>query len=473
MRIIAWLSLLAFAGLTLWARGVVSATAAPAPTQPSAIELLNPQLEGAFIELQVQPLRPDLWTRIQWQDARGDWHTVDGWQGTFNADQRVLWYVGAEHLQEGPFRWLVYADQTGPLLATSRPFDLPSRGEILRVVATLPATTPTVAAVAPWVRAHPVWDAVDAWAWPRNARLHLTVNDPTTPLTPDLELDMPGAFDPELGSVWFEFAGVYDLKPGDEVTLSDGATTRRLVVAALSIVAVDAAADTASGTAAAGVTVRLPAPPPPDKALFVTADKDGRWRADFHAIDFDLLPGAMVIAEVHDADGDLTSFEWQIPTLLSENVAAGRPVSVTTNGADDARENPGVNPADITDRRLNYLPAGDGLEDGVVGYVNDDYNEPLVITVTIDLGGVYDVMRIRYTMGDVQRAETWNADRMTTPFDVTSTNPGAPGRGVWTEHSGRATLSQVTIVLEKTRRSYAGDWLFIGEIEVYGVPGVP
>jgi hypothetical protein len=28
----------------------------------------------------------------------------------------------------------------------------------------------------------------------------------------------------------------------------------------------------------------------------------------------------------------------------------------------------------------------------------------------------------------------------------------------------------VTIVLEKTRVSYETDWLFIGEIEVYGIP---
>jgi hypothetical protein len=455
----------------------------PVDTQ-MAVQLLYPKLAGAFIELQAEPLWPGLWTRLQWQDAFGAWHDIEGWQGSFNPDQRVLWYVGAEQLGEGPFRWLVYESQEGDLLAVSQSFDLPSRGgEVLHVEVSLPAldkavtvaTTlseaPVAAATsAPWLRAHPVWDSVDAWDWPQDAVLHLTIDDPATPAAPDFEMDLPGEVDPDLGSVWFDFAGLYDLKPDDEVTVSDGTTTRQLIVSSLMIDAVDVAANTASGTAEAGASVRLPAPPPPDQALFVTADGSGAWAADFDDIGFDLVAGTTVIAEVYDEDGDLTSFAWALVIPLEENVAAARPVVVTTNGADDDRENPGVEPADITDGRLDYLPAEDAQDDGVVGYVNDDLNQRMVITVTIDLQGAYDISRIRYNMGDVQRAETWNADLMTTPFGSTPTNPGTPGHGAWTEHSGSATLSSVTIVLEKTRVSYETDWLFIGEIEVYGIP---
>ncbi|MEW5989260.1 MAG: hypothetical protein AB1791_21755 [Chloroflexota bacterium] len=281
-------------------------TPAPLPTSPApTAELLYPTLTGAFIELTVEPMRPDLWTRIQWQDAFGDWHDVDGWQGTFLEDGRVLWYVGADHLGTGPFRWLVYASQGGDWLGVSQPFALPSRsGEVLHVVVLLLAQDQVVTAA----------------------------------------------------------------------------------------------------------------------------------------------------------------------PSLAENVALGKPVIVTTNAAADDRENPGVEPADITDGRLDYLPAGDAQDDGTVGYVNDNYNQRMVITITIDLLGTYDVSTIRYNMGDVRRAETWNADWMTTPFGTTSTNPGAPGRGAWTTYTGRATLSTVIIVLEKTRTSYETDWLFIGEIEVYGTP---
>jgi murein DD-endopeptidase MepM/ murein hydrolase activator NlpD len=57
---------------------------------------------------------------------------------------------------------------------------------------------------------------------------------------------------------------------------------------------------------------------------------------------------------------------------------------------------------------------------------------------------------------------------MTTPFGTSSTNPGAPHQGAWSEQTGNATLSSVDIVLEKTRVSFETDWLFIGEIEIYG-----
>jgi hypothetical protein len=464
-------------------------TSAPSPQPPTA-ELLYPHLTGAFIELQAEPLQPDLWTRIQWQDAFGNWHDIEGWQGSFNPDQRVLWYVGAEQLGDGPFRWLVYESQGGDLLAVSDSFHLPSRGgEVLHVEVSLAGSVEMGASFAQtldedgdaseagvptssasWLRVHPTRDSVDAWNWPQAAVLHLTIDDPATLASPDFEMQMPGEVDPDLGSVWFDFASMYDLKPGDEVTLSDGTTTRQLIVSSLKIDAVDVAANTASGTAEVGASVRLPAPPPPDNALFVTADSLGTWFADFHDIGFDLVAGTTVIAEVYDEDGDLTLVEWATVVPLAENVAAARPVVVTTNGVDDDRENPGIEPADITDGRLDYLAAGDALDDGVVGYVNDDLNQPMVITVTIDLQGTYDVSNIRYNMGDVQRADTWNADLMTTPFGTTPTNPGTPGHGAWTEHTGSATLSSVTIVLEKTRVSFETDWLFIGEIQVYGVP---
>jgi hypothetical protein len=35
------------------------------------------------------------------------------------------WWLGAEHMGEGPFRWLVYQGKGGRLLAASASFDLP------------------------------------------------------------------------------------------------------------------------------------------------------------------------------------------------------------------------------------------------------------------------------------------------------------------------------------------------------------
>jgi len=150
------------------------------------------------------------------------------------------------------------------------------------------------------------------------------------------------------------------------------------------------------------------------------------------------------------------------------NIAIGKPVTVTTNGVNENHDCAGLSAADITDGSLEYKPSSWCTEDGVVGYVNDNYNELMRITITIDLQGLYRVSRIRYNMGNVQRAETWNADTMITPFGSTGTTPGSSYSGAWTEHSGDASMSSVTVVLEKTRVSYETDWLFVGEIEVYG-----
>ncbi len=60
--------------------------------------------------------------------------------------------------------------------------------------------------------------------------MDLTVDDPAMSLPPDLEMDQPAMVsDPTADLVWFNFAGIYDLKPGDVVTLADGTTTRSLV----------------------------------------------------------------------------------------------------------------------------------------------------------------------------------------------------------------------------------------------------
>jgi len=151
------------------------------------------------------------------------------------------------------------------------------------------------------------------------------------------------------------------------------------------------------------------------------------------------------------------------------NVALGKPCTVIANGAEDYSDgHPGEWPRDITDGRLAYQPVSSGKEDGCIAWQNEDHDELLVVTVTIDLGATHNITKIRYNPGNCERAETWNADIMESLFGKTPTNPGSPYRGTWTEQTGSITTSKVTIKLEKTRRSWATDWLFIGEIEVWG-----
>jgi hypothetical protein len=92
---------------------------------------------GASIQLQIEGVTvgtEGVWTAIQWVDGFGDWHTVDGWQGTVELDGTQTWWVAPEDLDTGPFRWQVFDEQGGMLLATSDSFNLPERERTRMVV---------------------------------------------------------------------------------------------------------------------------------------------------------------------------------------------------------------------------------------------------------------------------------------------------------------------------------------------------
>ncbi len=159
----------------------------------------------------------------------------------------------------------------------------------------------------PGIRAHPASDTVDAWWWPEDRILTLTIDDPNTSKYPDIMTKKSGA-DIYAGSVWFELNG-YDLKPGDIVTLTDGILTKALVVSILTITSVDVDLDTIEGSASPGTNIRLPVP----SEMFVTADDSGYWSANFGLLGIDLQPGTTMLAEELENDGDLTIIEYLIP----------------------------------------------------------------------------------------------------------------------------------------------------------------
>lgn len=155
---------------------------------------------------------------------------------------------------------------------------------------------------------------------------------------------------------------------------------------------------------------------------------------------------------------------------VSSNVARSKPCYVHTNGA----ERPGGGhqgewPDDIVDGDLSYQPVSSGNPDGCIAWVNDDYNELLRVNVVIDLGQTATVTRIRYNMGNCQHADTWGPDWFISPLTASVTIPGTSYSGAWTTHNGSFSGNAVSLVLEKTRTSTARDWLFIGEVEAYGL----
>lgn len=106
------------------------ATATPTPAV-TAVPVHSQEI-GASIQLQVagtnnHPGVNLFWTVVQWQDAHGGWHTVDGWQGTLDDGVHKTWWVAPKDFATGPFRWVVYEERDGDLLAASYSFQLPDQ----------------------------------------------------------------------------------------------------------------------------------------------------------------------------------------------------------------------------------------------------------------------------------------------------------------------------------------------------------
>ena len=94
------------------------------------------------------------------------------------------------------------------------------------------------------------------------------------------------------------------------------------------------------------------------------------------------------------------------PTPEPTNIALNKPVIITLSDGWDSYNGAGVSPEDVTDGNIEYIGASRQREDGVVGYVNNDYSQTSNVVITIDLQGMYVITRIRYNMGNVERAET-------------------------------------------------------------------
>lgn len=107
------------------------------PPRPTATAVSPPAAPGAKISLLVAgEIAANNWTKVQWQDGEGQWHDVTGWQGELELDDTKTWWVGADLLGDGPFRWIVLVD--GDPIGQSDPFHLPTTPyETLEIVIAL------------------------------------------------------------------------------------------------------------------------------------------------------------------------------------------------------------------------------------------------------------------------------------------------------------------------------------------------
>ena len=88
--------------------------------------------DGSMIVLKSASADGDDWVTIEWLAGDGNWYEVNGWRGHISNGQ-IMWWVGQENLGAGPFRWVVYADESAAeRLAVSDPFNLPEQTGIER-----------------------------------------------------------------------------------------------------------------------------------------------------------------------------------------------------------------------------------------------------------------------------------------------------------------------------------------------------
>jgi hypothetical protein len=154
--------------------------------------------------------------------------------------------------------------------------------------------------------------------WPTATTLTVTVDDPATPQSPDYLTEFVAVETTEAGfGGWCDVE--YPIRPGDEVTVTDGTTTKSHTVIDIRVTFVDVDADQVHGTV-----------PTPNSAVHVyvfgspvkrnfTADASGNWMADFSVSGgpdeppLDIVPGTGGGAAQFEDDGDGTVDDWYVP----------------------------------------------------------------------------------------------------------------------------------------------------------------
>jgi hypothetical protein len=159
----------------------------------------------------------------------------------------------------------------------------------------------------PWLNAFPEWDVIYSYEWPAYSEVDLTINDQFVQTV----TVGPTSWDPNVYVAYFEFGGLYNLKPDDVVTLSGSGMELNYTVRYLTVEAVNADENTISGTADANAEVVV-FPHATWQQLWVTTGGDGNWQVDFTGV-FNWVPGECGRAEIRDGLGSSTAIDWCIP----------------------------------------------------------------------------------------------------------------------------------------------------------------
>jgi hypothetical protein len=209
----------------------------------------------------------------------------------------------------------------------------------------IPANASALSPV-PFVLANPADDFVHGYEWPLGTLVTLTIDDPSN----GVGVDFTDAAS-SVATWWngpptvaiFEFWDVFDLQPGDIITITGNSVTKIYTVANFAITSADVILNTMSGISTAGAQVRACADNLIGTCRSTTADSNGHWTAPPSAGSFVLQPGAEVWAVEYELDNDQTYDRWFIPapqiyanpidnTVEARGMPAGTQLTMTING---------------------------------------------------------------------------------------------------------------------------------------------
>jgi hypothetical protein len=209
----------------------------------------------------------------------------------------------------------------------------------------------------PEVNVSPASDAVDGYWFELGATVTVEIDDPANGAGVDWSASgvaVESEWDPSQSYVGFlPGDDGFDVAAGQLVTMSDGVTTKDLVVSTLAFTDIDATLDLVHGVATADATVWIWPADREDPGREIAVGGDGTWTADYSAAQgdsaaYDFGPGDGFDVNEYDDDGDTThahsrvanpQFSVETPNQVwsnGEDWVVGRTVTITVNdGAAD------------------------------------------------------------------------------------------------------------------------------------------
>ena len=174
-------------------------------------------------------------------------------------------------------------------------------------------------------------DQIYTYHWALGASVTATINDPKTKDAVDYSTSAT-VVDENTGytTLIFDFKDIYDIKPGFEITLTDGVTIKTHTVTELTVTSVDTDTDVVTGVAARNSQLSIWGcwEDGCNGSREEVADKKGNWSADFaddSQVTYDLAPGSWIVASQWDDDSDGTLAGWVVAGIAPEPVVDSEP----------------------------------------------------------------------------------------------------------------------------------------------------